>query len=125
MFVGVVIVTGDAGFHYVLLIDADTDSPPQQYEVSAFNGSYTYNFASVAEGNYFIFAGTDSDNDIFIGDAGESIGAYISLDQPTVISVNQDLSNIDFNTSFKLNLPTDLSNDNGISGSGMRRMETK
>jgi len=125
MFVGDVIVTGDAGFHYVLLINADTFYIHDQIEVSAVNGSYTYDFASVVEGNYFIFAGTDSDNDIFIGDSGESIGAYLSLDQPTAISVNQDLSNIDFNTSFKLNLPTDFSINNVNPGSGIRRMEIK
>ena len=124
MFEGVVIVTGDAGFHYVLLLDADTYITRYQDEVSASNGTYSYNFDAVAEGRYIVFAGTDSDNDLYIGDSGESTGAYISLDQPITINVDEDLFNIDFNTSFNLNLPTDLSTGNGNSKAGVRRIES-
>ena len=123
MFEGVVTVTGDSGFHYVLLIDANTYQAYYQDEVSVFNGTYSYNFPTVAEGSYIVFAGTDSDNDLFIGDSGESTGAYISLDQPQIISVNQDLSGINFNTSFNLDLPTSLSTENGNTESGIRRLE--
>jgi serine protease len=125
MFVGDVIVTGDAGFHYVLLLDADTYIARYQDEVSATNGSYAYNFDAVAEGNYIVFAGTDSDNDLYIGDSGESTGAYISLDQPVIINVDENLVGIDFNTSFNLDLPTDLSIGSGNSKSGVRRMDAR
>jgi serine protease len=123
MFEGVVTVAGDSGFHYVLLLDANTYQARYQDEVSVFNGAYSYSFPSVAEGSYIVFAGTDSDNDLYIGDSGESIGAYISLDQPQIISVDQDLSGINFNTSFNLDLPTSLSTDNGKKESGLRRLE--
>ena len=111
MYTGFVTVTGDTGFHYVLLVDLDTFLVYDQVEVFTTNGSYAYKFTSVEEGDYLVYAGTDSDNDFFIGDAGESSGAYISLDQPTIIRVNKNLGSIDFNTSFNIDLPTDLSID--------------
>jgi len=125
MFVGNVTVAGNAGFHYVLLLDADTYTARYQDEVavSPINGTYAFNFDAVLEGNYIVFAGTDSDNDFFIGDSGESSGAYISLDQPVVIRVDEDLTGIDFNTSFNLNLPSDLSVGSGYNEPGVRRLE--
>jgi serine protease len=125
MYQGDVTVGGDSGYHYILLIDADTYQSLYQEEVSATNGSYVYRFASVVEGDYIVFAGTDSDNDFYIGDSGESTGAYISLDQPVTIRVDENLSGIDFNTSFNLNLPMDLSTDNGKSEAPVRRMGTR
>ena len=69
---GIVSMAGDSGFHYVLLLDGTTFDTMYQDEVSPNNGSYAYNFPSVAEGNYIVFAGTDSDNDYTIGDSGEA-----------------------------------------------------
>jgi serine protease len=111
MYTGFVAVSGDAGFHYVLLLDAETFLPRYQDEVFTTNGSYAYKFSSVEEGDYIVYAGTDSDNDFFVGDAGESNGAYISLDQPTTIRVNKNLAGIDFSTSFNIDFPTGLSTD--------------
>jgi len=125
MYQGIVAVAGDSGFHYVLLIDVDTNLSFYQEEISAANGLYTYRFDSVAQGNYIVFAGTDSDNDFYLGDSGESSGAYISMDQPTIIRVDKNLSGIDFNTSFNLNLPTELSTDTVKSESCVRRMGTR
>ncbi len=125
MYTGVVTVTGDSGFHYVLLIDADTYLARYQDEVFATNGSYAYNFPSVEEGNYIVFAGTDSDNDFFIGDAGESSGAYISLDQPIIIRVEKNLSGIDFITSFNIDLPVELSTGTATHKSGVKRMRRR
>ena len=125
MYKGVVTVAGDSGYHYILLLDSDTYTTLYQEEVPASNGSYGYNFASVAEGDYIVFAGTDSDNDFLIGDAGESTGAYISLDQPTTISVYDDITGIDFSTSFNLDLPTSLSSDHVKNEPRIRRMGAK
>jgi serine protease len=125
MYKGAVAVTGDAGFHYVLLIDADNYLARYQDEVFTTNGSYVYNFPSVAEGEYIVFAGTDSDNDLYIGDAGESSGAYISLDQPKIIRVNKNLGGIDFSTSFNIDLPTGLSSDTVKHEPGVRKMGTQ
>ena len=121
MYKGDISATGNLGFHYVLLLDASDDNTPvDQVEVSPSNGLYPYSFTSVAHGTYSIYAGTDSDNDGFIGDAGEAIGAYISLDQPVEIDVDSNLSNLDFTTSFNVNLPNSkLKNNFGIKRLGM------
>jgi hypothetical protein len=52
-----------------------------------------------------VFAGTDSDNDYYIGDSGEATGAFISLDQPSIITLKNHVSGINFSTSFNLKLP--------------------
>jgi serine protease len=123
MYQGVVSVVGDSGFHYVLLLDETTFDTMYQDNVAVSNGTYSYNFPSVAEGSYIVFAGTDSDNDYLIGDSGEATGAYISLDQPAIIDVDQNLSGINFNTDFNLNISADQFGTDFKSESGFRRME--
>jgi len=99
---------GDAGYHYVLLLDPETFRTVAQYDVSApVNGNYPFNLKAPA-GEYILFAGTDADNDYTVGDPGESAGAYISMDQPRIIRLNRDRSGYNFTTSFNLNLPTTL-----------------
>lgn len=106
MYQGDISTTGNLGLHYILLLDTlDDNTPVDQEEVSPWNGLYPYSFTSVDKGTYSIYAGTDSDNDGYIGDAGEAIGAYISLDQPVEINVDSNLSNLDFTSSFNVNLP--------------------
>lgn len=99
---------GDAGYHYVLLLDPDTFLAVAQFDVAApVNGVYPFSL-SAPSGEYILFAGTDSDNDYTVGDPGESTGAYISIDQPRVIRLNRDRTGYNFTTSFNLNLPTTL-----------------
>ena len=45
-----------------------------------------------------ITIGRSLDNDIVIGDAGNAIGAYLSVDQPIVITVDRDISGLNFRT---------------------------
>jgi serine protease len=116
MEVGDIKVTGDAGFHYVLLLKQNVSKTGEttyqwfkQVEVSASNGAYPFVFTKVPAGKYIVFAGTDSDNDYFIGDSGEAAGAYISLDQPSIVTVKDHTGGINFSTAFKLNLPAGAS----------------
>ncbi len=91
----------DAGFHYVLLIDALTDSVVAQDDVAAdAGGQYSYEFIDVEAGSYYIVGGSDMDNDETVGDAGEAIGAYSTLDDPVVLYVVEDFTDLDFETSF-------------------------
>jgi serine protease len=104
---------GDAGYHYVLLLDPDTFVTVAQYDVPApVNGIYPFSLSAPA-GEYILFAGTDSDNDYSVGDPGESAGAYVSMDQPRVIRLNRDRTGYNFTTSFNLNLPTTLAGEAG------------
>ena len=95
----------DAGFHYVLLVDNQTDETAAQVLVDGQDGSYAYQFTNIEPGTYRVYAGTDSDNDFEIGDAGEAIGAYLSTDQPTVLSIDSNRTGLDFVTEFKINIP--------------------
>jgi serine protease len=94
----------DAGFHYILLVDADTGSTAYQAGVAADKGVYPFNFDNVASGEYLLYAGTDLDNDNRTGDAGEAVGAYLSLDQPQELIVDQDISELDFVSEFNIKI---------------------
>lgn len=94
--------TGDAGLHYVLLLDAANPSEVlQEREVSVIDGIYSYTFFDVPAGRYQIVAGSDADNDLIICDPGEACGAWPVLDseQPE-IEVDRDIGDLDFSTSF-------------------------
>jgi serine protease len=92
------------GNHYVLLLDPNTYATRYQVQVQSENGFYQYRFTDVAPGDYIIFAGTNLDQDRFIGDEGESAGAYLSLDTPVVISVDGNQSELHFSTEFNINV---------------------
>jgi serine protease len=97
--------TGDAGVHYVLLIDPNDFSTVAQTQVSASNGQYGYQLTGVAPGTYLVAAGTDMDNDFLICDAGEACGAYPTLSPMTSVTVgSSDLTGIDFATGFNASI---------------------
>ena len=48
------------------------ESTQQQYQSSA--GQYEYRFTDVEPGVYYIIAGSDPDNDGFVGGSGEALG---------------------------------------------------
>ncbi len=92
---------GDAGLHYILLINADTGEVFQQDDVVAREGIYAFNFTDVPAGSYQIIAGSDSDNDLFICDAGEACGAWPVLDSEfTIIEIIQDISGLRFSSTY-------------------------
>ncbi len=100
-------VAADSGHLWVLLFDENLE-PVAQTDVVPVNGRYSYSLTAVPEGDYFLGAGTDSDNDLSICDAGEACGAYPTLANPAVITVSSDRAGLDFITGF-LNFTTELS----------------
>lgn len=97
----------DAGKQYVLLIDAATSEVLDQDEMRITSGRYDYRFDDVPPGDYLIVSGTDSDDDGFICDDGESCGSFPELDLPTPLTIsNADRNGIDFLVSFDLSTPT-------------------
>ncbi len=87
------------GTLYVQLRNPDTLETVYQTTAFSEGGLYRFSFQGIAAGSYLISAGTDLDNDKVIGDAGE---AYLSLSQPFIFQVNQNLSELDFSAGFNL-----------------------
>ena len=97
-------VSPDAGRIYVLLIDPITGDTVYFVERDPLNGEYTYSISGVDPGDYYILAGSDHDNNLFICEAGESCGSYPTLGDAAVISVDEDIANLYFDISFDQNL---------------------
>ena len=96
---------GAMGQQFVLLIDPDTgETVADVAAVRQADGSYTYALPNVAAGTYEIYSGTDSNNDQFICDIGESCGAYLTTDAPIPVTVSGDQTGLDFVVGFTVNL---------------------
>lgn len=93
---GVDDVTEDASRHYILLINADTGKTVQLVEREATGGSYQFEFSGVANGNYYIGASSDIDNNSNLCEPWEACGVY-----PATITVSVgDVDRINFETGF-------------------------
>ena len=68
------------------------------------DGSYAFTLRDVPDGVYQIYAGADSNNDRSICSVGESCGAYLTLDEPLLITVDRHRSGLDFVSGFLVNL---------------------
>jgi serine protease len=78
--------TGDAGFLYLLITDSAFNVLGQA-QGRGTSGSYPFSFTGVPTGSYYLVAGTDSDDDGLICDAGEACGAWPTLGVPTPLEV--------------------------------------
>jgi serine protease len=60
-----------------------------------------YSFDELAPGDYYLFGGSDDNDDGFICDVGDTFcGAWPTLDQPAILTKGSgNLSNIDFAVS--------------------------
>ena len=116
---------GNAGFHYVLLIDPVTLDTVDQLSASSSNGQYDFSFTNVPAGSYFILAGSDSDNDFLICDAGEACGGYPSLDQFLSVNVPGDTSGLNFETFFRITLSGSSTLPGNIPREGFSRLGKK
>ena len=112
---------GDVGVVYVLFIEAETQDIWQAttalnndlYYVDqdyAITTNYLLNpdgreVDRLPAGRYEIWAGTDHDNDLLICDAGETCGAWPSLDFPEVLEVTEDLDGLRFSSNYQISLP--------------------
>ena len=92
---------------YVLLIDPDTFEtvPGLQDAVNANNGLYNYSIGNVPAGTYHIYAGSDPDNDSLICDTAEACGAYLTLENPAIITVDKNISGRNFNVQYNVSVP--------------------
>ena len=117
-------LSANAGLHYVLLIDSVTNLVVNSAVASAINGEYDYAFNGVGAGQYWIYAGSDSDNDDLICDPGEACGAFRTLDAPEVLTINGDRSNLDFISGFPVNLFNLSVSSNSVGPFPIQRLPT-
>lgn len=119
MQVGASTTTNDTIF--VLLLDPDTFDT--LYQTSTTNlASFAFAFSGVTAGDYLLVAGTDRDNDDFLGDAGELFGAWPDLDDPQTITVVGGVNSSDLEFGMQ-DLVTVTSNTNGsVRGRSIRRL---
>lgn len=85
-----------AGYLYILLLDESFNVFDQTSMNPDGAGDYAYSFSQLPEGRFYLVAGTDNDNDLFLCDAGEICGAYPTLGLLTPVLINGDISNADF-----------------------------
>jgi serine protease len=93
---------------FVLVVDFDTLNTNFQATTTA-GQSYLYAVPAVTVGSYLIAAGTDRDNDGFIGDAGELFGVWPSWDFPLILSATgtgQTRNGLDFDLGLIIKLST-------------------
>ena len=124
---------GAMGYQYVLLTDTDTGATVANAAVTLqVDGSYRYTFSDILVGTYEIFAGSDSNNNFLICEAGETCGAYLTTDKPVQIRVDGDQSGLDFVSGYTVNLADfqsvseeeDVTAGKGLSRSPTRQVET-
>jgi serine protease len=99
--IGASVATGaNAGYLYLLLVNPDTFDAVYGADLTTTTGQYTYSISGVAAGDYFVVAGSDMDNDVFICDEAEACGAYPTLGLATKVTVSSDMSGLDFDVGF-------------------------
>jgi serine protease len=97
----------DVGVLYVLLYDPEAeDAIYQDVSENSLDGSYPFRFDNVPPGEYELIAGSDADNDFFICDAGESCGAYLTINSPVTLRPDANRNDLDFAAQFPVSLPT-------------------
>jgi serine protease len=89
-----------AGTQYLQLIDAATHALVDQQILSPHNGEYVFSFTGLQPGSYYLFSGSDLNDDGFISDSGEAVGGYPSLEQFLPIRVDANLIGLQFVTGF-------------------------
>jgi len=81
------VAVGDVGHAFVLLVDPLSRQTVAQ-GTSSSAGSYAIAFDEpVPAGSFLVVAGTDRDNDGLVGDPGEALGVYPSVDSPAPVVV--------------------------------------
>lgn len=100
----------DLGTVYLVIFDPETEETVASGFLDISDNGYRFEAPEIPPGDYQIFAGTDIDNDQTICDAGEACGVYLTVEQPLTVTVDGDLSNIEFPIEYLLSLPGSAAN---------------
>ncbi|MGD8416332.1 MAG: S8 family serine peptidase [Pseudomonadales bacterium] len=95
----------DAGLFYVIAVNEDGSTQGAAAIVAVDNGEYHWVLNDLPAGSYRLFAGSDMDSDDYLCDAGESCGAYRTLDVQERITVDPasdpEIDGLDFVAEFR------------------------
>lgn len=94
-----VVMGGDIGTIYVLAVDTRTEQAVGEAQVKA-GGGYTFRISGLPRGSYRIVAGTDFDDNGFIGDDGEAYGAYPITSEPRIVDASNDVTGVLFPVTY-------------------------
>ena len=94
----------DIGVVYILFVESESQKVVAQ-AVTWSTRQYEFSLPELPQGSYEVWAGTDTDNDFYICDAGEACGAWQSLDSPTLLKVYEDLGFVEFTSDYQISLP--------------------
>ena len=97
--------SADVGVIYILLLDRDSGETLQEFGAAARADEYRFSFSDLPAGRYSLVAGSDADNDLFICDAGEACGAWLTLDQPLDIDLDSDRGDLNFPVDYLIAIP--------------------
>lgn len=94
--VGEVVENGTSSQLFVSLVDANTNTQVDRVlATQGINNTFDYSFFNVEKGDYFVYAGSDIDNDGEICQAGEVCGGFPITSRVSPITVDSDTSSID------------------------------
>ena len=85
-------------------------------------GETAFAFSGVAAGDYLLVAGTDRDNDDFLGDAGELFGAWPDLDDPRAITIVRGVNSTDLEFGMQDLVTVTSASAGGVRGREIRRL---
>lgn len=102
--IGNIVEAGNAGFLYVLLIDAAREVVVDSLDLAPIDGLYHYSFEDVPAGYYYVTAGSDIDNNGFVCEDGETCGGYPDSSIGGSIFLAEDLKNVDFTANHYVNM---------------------
>lgn len=90
----------DAGYHYLVVVDAQLGYSVAYVELLPNNGVYQYSVGNIPAGSYFIVAGTDMNNNFYFCDEGEACGSYSA----SPLRIDGNKNGLDFTTGFLIPL---------------------
>ena len=94
---------GNAGYLHIVLLDSQMNYQKHISMTSTSDGIYDYQFFDVPEGQYYIIAGSNVDNkSIAECEIGEICGAYPEFKEKSLIQLNNNLNDIDFQVTINL-----------------------
>lgn len=102
----------DAGLHYVVAVNPDNEVVSFTQASAIANGQYQFTLTDMPAGPVRIFAGTDSDDDDLLCTSGEACGAFRIIDTPEVVDVTDNVSGLDFLSTFRVSLTANSAQPN-------------